>query len=50
MLELLRSGHVGRREPWATMFIEGHGAHWAAVVDYTRAHQAVWSAALARSS
>lgn len=47
MFELLRSGHAEHREPWGTMFSEGHGAHWAAVVDYAAAHQAVWREAVA---
>ena len=47
MLTLLRSSYESGRKPWATMFIDGHGAHWSAAVEYARAHRAVWAAALA---
>lgn len=47
MHELLRSAHAAGREPWGTMFVEGHGAHWAGVTDYVREHRSVWAAALA---
>lgn len=46
MLELLRSGHETGREPWASMFADGHGAHWAAVTHYVAADQSTWSDAL----
>lgn len=49
MFELLSTGHADGREPWATMFAEGHGDHWRAVVAYVRAHRDVWRAALASS-
>ncbi|WAA66079.1 phosphotransferase [Microbacterium oxydans] len=46
MLEMLRSAHAEHREPWASMFGDGHGAHWEAAVDYADSHQAVWQSAL----
>ncbi|MGR0321159.1 phosphotransferase [Agromyces sp. ZXT2-3] len=46
MLDLLRSGHETGREPWASMFADGHGDHWAAVTKYVAGNQPVWSAAL----
>lgn len=46
MLELLRSGHETGREPWASMFADGHGDHWAAVTQYVAANRSVWSEAL----
>ena len=48
MLDLLTTAHQQRREPWASMFADGHGTHWAAVVDYVGAHRAVWLDALTR--
>ncbi|UNK70957.1 phosphotransferase [Microbacterium sp. H1-D42] len=50
MLELLRSADAEGREPWATMFTDGHGAHWTSAVDYVRAHQGLWRAALVDGS
>ncbi|MCR2791654.1 phosphotransferase [Microbacterium sp. zg.Y625] len=47
MYDLLRSSHDAGTEPWATMFTEGHGEHWQAVIRYVQAHEDIWSAALA---
>lgn len=47
MLDLLRSSAETGREPWGTMYRTGHGAHWAAVLDYVTAHRGVWQRALA---
>ncbi|SDS74348.1 phosphotransferase [Microbacterium paraoxydans] len=47
MLDLLRSSAEAGREPWGTMYSTGHGAHWAAVLDYVTAHRGVWQRALA---
>ncbi|WP_353111648.1 phosphotransferase [Microbacterium sp.] len=46
MLALLRTAHAEGREPWATMFRDGHGEHWGAVENYVRAHRETWCAAL----
>lgn len=46
MLDLLRSSAEAGREPWGTMYRTGHGAHWAAVLDYVTAHRDVWQRAL----
>ncbi|WP_258317938.1 phosphotransferase [Microbacterium sp. SGAir0570] len=46
MYALLETSHRSGREPWATMFVEGHGAHWAAVRDYVDRHRPLWSRAL----
>ncbi len=46
MRDLLRDAHAEGREPWATMHVEGHGAHWAAVADHVLRHRADWAAAL----
>lgn len=48
MLELLTTAHEEQREPWASMFSDGHGSHWTAVVDHVHAHQARWLDALTR--
>lgn len=46
MFDLLESSHRAGRQPWGTMFVEGHGQHWRAVSEYVDQHQAVWTAAL----
>lgn len=46
MLELLTTAHAQGREPWSSMFADGHGSHWTAVVDYVGANQQVWFDAL----
>ena len=46
MLELLTTAHDERREPWASMFSDGHGSHWTAVVDYVHDHRGLWLDAL----
>lgn len=47
MHALLRRGHESGREPWATMFVAGHGAHWRSVTAHVRGHEDAWAAALA---
>lgn len=42
---LMRSHRVGR-EPWASMFVEGHGDHWRAATDFAGSHRDLWRAAL----
>lgn len=49
MLDLLSSSHDVGREPWSSMYVDGHGAHWSASVDYVATHRDVWAAALTRS-
>jgi tRNA A-37 threonylcarbamoyl transferase component Bud32 len=46
MLELLKSSHDTGREPWASMYSDGHGDHWCAATDYAKRHQGVWKEAL----
>jgi len=46
MRDLLAASHEQGREPWASMFADGHGSHWSAVVDYVGTHRDVWLAAL----
>jgi len=46
MYDLLHSSNLAGREPWASMFGAGHGAHWQAVTRYVTAHRDVWARAL----
>lgn len=46
MHDLLRTAHLAGRQPWATMYIEGHGAHWRAATEYVAQHEGVWDEAL----
>jgi Ser/Thr protein kinase RdoA (MazF antagonist) len=46
MHDLLRRSADSGREPWGTMYREGHGAHWLAAADYVRTGADVWRAAL----
>ena len=50
MYDLLRDSHATGREPWGSMFVEGHGDHWLAAARYVEEHLEVWAAALAQSS
>jgi Ser/Thr protein kinase RdoA (MazF antagonist) len=47
MHDLLRVAHETRRQPWATMYLEGHGAHWRAAADYVSLHRSTWATAVA---
>ena len=49
MYDLLYSSNLAGKEPWASMFADGHGEHWKATAHYVEAHRAVWTAALAPS-
>mgnify|MGYP000866707843 CR=1 FL=1 len=46
MHEMLRRSHATGTEPWASMFLEGHGDHWRLVTEYVERHREVWVAAL----
>lgn len=46
MHTLLEGSHRSGREPWATMYVEGHGAHWATVRDFVARHSLTWTRAL----
>lgn len=47
MLNLLATSHARGFEPWASMYADGHGAHWASAVRYVAENQALWARALA---
>ncbi len=42
MHELLRSSHYSGREPWGSMYVDGHGAHWLAATQYVERNQDLW--------
>ncbi|MGP9845296.1 phosphotransferase [Brachybacterium sp. 107] len=46
MFELLRSSNIADRDPWGSMFTQGHGEHWRRAADYVAEHQARWASAL----
>lgn len=46
MYDLLHSSNRAGREPWATMYETGHGAHWQAVTRYVTTHRDAWARAL----
>lgn len=50
MHELLRSSVDTGREPWATMFAEGHGAFWRDTAAYVARHREAWADALSGPS
>lgn len=47
MHTLLKDAAPAGREPWASMYVNGHGAHWSAATRYVEAHQDIWLNALA---
>jgi tRNA A-37 threonylcarbamoyl transferase component Bud32 len=50
MHELLQRAHETGREPWASMYIDGHGPHWLATTKFIASHQRNWQNAVAYSS
>jgi hypothetical protein len=48
MLNLLESAHGTGFQPWADMYINGHGEHWRGAAQYVRQHQSAWEQALAQ--
>ncbi|WP_332835778.1 phosphotransferase [Microbacterium halophytorum] len=47
MHTLLKNAALTGREPWASLHVNGHGAHWAEATRYVEAHQDIWLNALA---
>jgi Ser/Thr protein kinase RdoA (MazF antagonist) len=47
MYDLLKSSHETGFQPWADMYVNGHGEHWRAAAEYVLENQAVWEHALA---
>jgi tRNA A-37 threonylcarbamoyl transferase component Bud32 len=46
MHSLLRRSHDRGEEPWASMYLEGHGEHWNQTADYVVQHERVWLSAI----
>ncbi|MFJ6679759.1 phosphotransferase [Microbacterium sp. NPDC091382] len=46
MHDLLRRSRDIGVEPWASMFVHGHGEHWRNVTAYVEHHRDAWAAAL----
>lgn len=46
MHALLRDSHESGREPWGSMYGQGHGEHWLQATHYAKTHRAIWSQAL----
>jgi tRNA A-37 threonylcarbamoyl transferase component Bud32 len=43
---LLLRAHEQGEEPWASMYLDGHGEHWAHAADYLAQHERVWRGAI----
>lgn len=46
MHDLLRSSHESGVEPWGSMYLGGHGAHWSAAAGFIAQHERTWTEAL----
>jgi hypothetical protein len=42
MADLLENAERTGEQPWARLFAEGHGEHWAAAADYIERHLDAW--------
>ena len=42
MHELLRRSHESGREPWASMYVQGHGDHWGGTATFIARHEQLW--------
>jgi phosphotransferase family enzyme len=42
MHRLLQRSHETGDEPWASMYLDGHGEHWDRTADHVVEHEAVW--------
>ncbi|SDK95099.1 phosphotransferase [Arthrobacter sp. ok362] len=47
MFNLLKSSNETGFQPWADMYVNGHGGHWRAAAQYVVRNQGVWAQALA---
>jgi hypothetical protein len=43
---LLRRSHESSREPWGSMYVEGHGEHWNGAAAFIARHERAWRRAL----
>ncbi|MHA7264654.1 phosphotransferase [Arthrobacter sp. TMN-37] len=48
MFNLLRSAHGAGFQPWADMYVDGHGETWRTAAEYVARNQAAWRQALTR--
>lgn len=46
MHQLLQRSHESGVEPWASMYVEGHGEHWGGTATFIARHEQVWRRAL----
>lgn len=46
MYAMLRDSHSRREEPWASMFVNGHGDYWSSVTKYVQDNELYWRRAL----
>jgi Ser/Thr protein kinase RdoA (MazF antagonist) len=46
MFDLLQRSNMDGLEPWATMYVEGHGEFWRTAAEYVKQNRPAWSAAL----
>lgn len=46
MHDLLRRSHETSREPWGSMYVNGHGEHWNATADFIGRHERAWREAI----
>ena len=46
MHDLLRRAHAAGDEPWASMYVQGHGRHWDRTATYVARHEQVWRRAI----
>ncbi|TFD74752.1 phosphotransferase [Cryobacterium fucosi] len=49
MFGLLRTSHETGLQPWADMYVNGHGEFWRAATEYVTQNQTAWERALSRS-
>lgn len=47
MHDLLRDSHSVGREPWGSMYLDGHGPHWKGTAAFIRRNKAIWTSGLA---
>lgn len=46
MHDLLRRSHEFSREPWGSMYVDGHGEHWDGAAAFIAQHEEAWRRAL----
>ncbi len=46
MYHLLESSNKTGFQPWAEMYVNGHGEHWRAAAQYVARHEVIWEQAL----